>query len=40
MLFSCFLLALRRPMLRYRIITTGESPNVGKVSLIVKPVLS
>ncbi|KAF5795550.1 hypothetical protein HanXRQr2_Chr08g0341001 [Helianthus annuus] len=35
-----FLLALRRPMLLYRIITIGESPNVGIMSLIVKPVLS
>ncbi|KAJ0502858.1 hypothetical protein HanHA300_Chr11g0417681 [Helianthus annuus] len=34
-----FLLALRKPLLLYRIITIGESPNVGIVSLVVKLVL-
>ncbi|MFS7935241.1 hypothetical protein Hanom_Chr15g01406491 [Helianthus anomalus] len=35
-----FLLPLRRPMLLHRIITIGESPNVGIVSSVVKLVLS
>ncbi|KAF5783562.1 hypothetical protein HanRHA438_Chr11g0521661 [Helianthus annuus] len=34
-----FLLVLRKPLLLYRSITIGESPNVGIVSLVVKPML-